>query len=96
MAHREILIVLHPVRQASEAEVLEMSRPPHDLLRHSLRDLDALLGSPLDDVHAALGGPPHDLHSILGPPLDDVHALLSRPLGHVHAPVRYVGHSGRE
>ena len=94
VAHGEILIVLHPVRQPAEREMLEVSGPPHDLLGHSLRDLDALLGGPLDNVHPALGGPPDYLHPVLRPPLDDVHSPQSRALGHVHPPVRYTRHPG--
>ena len=88
MTHSEKLIVLHPVRQTSEGQMLKMSGPPDNLLRHSLRDLDTLLGRPLDYIHPALGGPPHYLHAVLGPPFDNLHAIQSRPLGHVHAPVR--------
>ena len=38
----EVLVVLHPVGQPAEGLVLEVPRPPHDLLRHGLGNLDAL------------------------------------------------------
>ena len=83
MTHSEKLIVLHPVRQTSEGQMLEMSGPPDNLLRHSLRDQDTLLGGPLDDVHA-----------VTGPPLDNLHAVQGSPPGHVHAPVGRTRHPG--
>ena len=94
MTHSEKLIVLHPVRQTSKGQMLEMSRSSHTFLGHSLCDLDTLLGGPLDDVHPTLGGSPHYLHSVLRPPLDDVDAPQGRVFRHVHAPVRYTRHPG--
>ena len=38
----EVLVVLHPVGQPAEGLVLEVPRPPHNLLRHGLGNLNAL------------------------------------------------------